>query len=498
MQIKTNRMSRASGGPPFLRHPGASTVQEDRFLFDKTMHLLLVLVSLPRFLRMNSPFRSSIILLFIFFFLRPILSLSLSVNTSRVLSELQTLATHNDLTPPSVQRILFTPSDLSARSYLRTLLAESNLTLHEDALGNLFAVWRGSSPSRTGAIATGSHIDAIPYSGMYDGTLGVLGGLEAIRALQASGFAPVRDVHLIMFTAEEPTRFGIGCLGSRALTAALSPAEMTILTDGDGVTLEEARARAGFTGELGSVVLADDTYSAFVELHIEQADSLERAARNIGAVTAIAAPAQAEVRFDGPGGHAGALPMAERADPGLAAAELAVKVEKAALDAHSTYAVATTGRFEVFPGAVNSIPRVARLGLDVRDIDLVRRDGMLKRVREAAMGIAEQRGVSVEFNVTNADPPAQCEERIVGAVELAAKESGLSVERLVSRAYHDALFMAKRFPTGMIFVPCRGGVSHRPDEFVELDDVRNGVLVLAKTIAVLAGNAMNDEGRDEL
>lgn len=447
---------------------------------------------------MHSPFRSLVILLSIFFFFRPVLSLSLSINTPRVLSELQRLATHNDLTPPSVQRILYTRSDLSARSYLRALLSVSNLTLHEDALGNLFGVWRGSSSSRAGAIATGSHIDAIPHSGMYDGTLGVLGGLEAIRALQASGFAPVRDVHLIIFTSEEPTRFGIGCLGSRALAAELSPAELATLTDVDGVTLDDARTRAGFTGELGGVVLADDSYSAFVELHIEQADSLERAATNIGAVSAIAAPAQAEVRFAGPGGHAGALSMAERADAGLAGAELSLEVEKAALDADSTYAVATTGRFEVFPGAVNSVSRVARLGIDVRDIDLARRDGMLKRVREAATRIAEERGISVEFNVTNADPPVQCEERIVNAIELAAKESGLSVVRLVSRAYHDALFMAKKFPTGMIFVPCTGGVSHRPDEFVEPDDVYNGVLVLAKTISALAGNAMNDEGRDEL
>ncbi|CDF39769.1 unnamed protein product [Chondrus crispus] len=386
------------------------------------------------------------------------------INLERVLSELKTLATHSDLTPPAVQRVVYTSSDLSARTYLQRIISEANLAIHEDVVGNLFAVWRGSSSSQSRAVATGSHIDAIPHSGMYDGVLGVLGGLEAIRSLKEAGFTPSRDVHLIMFTSEEPTRFGIGCLGSRVLSAELPHEYMYKLVDSNGTTLDEARKAAGFTKELSEAILPDDTYSAFVELHIEQADSLERSSTHIGAVTSIAAPAQAAVRFSGSGGHAGALPMAERHDPGLAGAELALEVEKAALDGQSNYSVATTGRFEVFPGAVNSVPRTATLELDVRNVELEERNEMLTRIRDSATKIAERRGVRLEFNVTNADAPADCNKHIVEMVAQAAQESGLSYSRLVSRAYHDSLFMARKFPTGMIFVPCRGGVSHRPDD----------------------------------
>lgn len=426
-------------------------------------------------------------------------SVQLFVNTTRLLSEIHELATHNDLQPPSVQRILYTSSDLSARVYLRSLFASANLAVRVDALGNHFAVWEGSQSTRGGAVGTGSHIDAIPHSGMYDGVLGVLGAIEAVRALKRAGFKPVRDVHVIAFTSEEPTRFGLGCLGSRVLSGSLDAFTVARLKDTDGVSVDKARTEAGFEGTIETVVLPDDAYAAFIELHIEQADKLELEKLDIGAVTAIAAPAQVEVRFTGSGGHAGALPMAERNDASLAGAELALEVERAALDAGSNFAVATTGKFEVFPGAVNSVPRLAQLGIDVRDIDPVRRDGVLERLEEAAIRISRNRGVLVDFKVVNADAPAQCSEWIVKVIQRAASDSKLKMTRLVSRAYHDALFMARKFPTGMIFVPCRGGISHRPEEHVSTKDIENGVLTLAKSIAELAGSASQKySDRDEL
>lgn len=191
--------------------------------------------------------------------------------------------------------------------------------------------------------------------------------------------------------------------------------------------------------------------------------------------------------------------MAERHDPGLAAAELSLEVEKAALEGQSAYAVATTGRFEVFPGAVNSVPRSATLGIDVRNVDLQERNDMLSHIQDTATKIAMTRGVSLEFNITNADAPAECAGHVVKKIIEAAQEAKLSVSRLVSRAYHDALFMARKFPTGMIFVPCRAGVSHRPDEYVEPSDIRNGILVLAKVIANLtASTGLDDVVQDEL
>lgn len=419
-------------------------------------------------------------------------SLDITINTTRLISTIKTLATHNDLTPPSVQRVIYTDSDLSARIYVQQLLSSAGLSIQEDPLGNTFAVWDGTTSLPP--IATGSHIDAIPHSGMYDGTLGVLGAIEAIRSLQAAGFQPKRDVHIIIFTSEEPTRFGIGCLGSRVLSGVLEPEDASALTDANGITLEEARNAAGFYGTLEVVPLIDNEYDAFVEMHIEQADSLERAGIDIGAVTAIAAPSQMKVKYSGPGGHAGSLVMALRHDPLLAAAELAIEVERVALTGGSESSVATVGEMKVFPGAVNSVPREVEMGIDVRDVDQARVDSMIERIKKAAGKIGREREVKVSVDLVNADSSVTCNETIVQAIEGAARAGGLSVKRIFSRAYHDALFMGKKIPIGMIFVPCRGGVSHRPDEYVSERDLENGVRTLAYTLATLAGS----EGRFEV
>ena len=178
--------------------------------------------------------------------------------STQLTNELDHLATYTDTPAPSVMRVIFTPTDLAARTYVKSLCAEAGLEIREDAVGNTFARWTGQDPYLA-AIATGSHIDAIPHAGMYDGTVGVLGGLEAIRALQRTGVRPKRSIDLILFTSEEPTRFGIGCLGSRLLCGRLDATAGSRLTGQDGLTLNEARHSAGFIGDLESVRLAQAT-----------------------------------------------------------------------------------------------------------------------------------------------------------------------------------------------------------------------------------------------
>src|SRR5258707_9023063 len=203
-------------------------------------------------------------------------------------AEIETLAAISDAEPPAVTRIVFTPTDLKARARMISLCEEAGLTVRQDAIGNIFARWNGSDPAAP-AVGTGSHIDAIPNAGKYDGVVGVLGGLEAIRALQRSGFHPKNSVELLMFTSEEPTRFGIGCLGSRLLSGSLSPEAARKLTDSDGELLDGVRQKAGLRGELEDVELPNGYYKAFVELHIEQGPVLERERIPLGIVTKIAA-----------------------------------------------------------------------------------------------------------------------------------------------------------------------------------------------------------------
>jgi len=408
------------------------------------------------------------------------------VQIETLMEELETLANISEADPPVVTRVVFSEADLRARVQVKELCLEAGLSIREDAVGNTFIRWEGSEPSLA-PVATGSHIDAIPNAGAYDGVVGVLGGLEAIRSLQRAGYQPRRPIELIVLTSEEPTRFGIGCLGSRMMGGVLTPEQAHTLLDKNGHDLEELRTRAGFHGELESVPLAPGHFHAFVELHIEQGALLEREDLDIGIVTHIAAPASLKVEIVGEGGHAGAMLMADRHDALCAAAELILALESAARSTGVIDSVATVGICEVFPGAVNSVPSKVRLETDIRDTDGDRRDAVIAQLKSAAEEIEVRRGVRIGFQTVNADPPAACHPAILDAIVKAVGDSGLSGRRMVSRAYHDSLFVARIAPVAMIFIPCHDGVSHRPDEYASPEWIAGGVEVLARTLAELAG-----------
>lgn len=414
--------------------------------------------------------------------------LTIAVDQDRFAGELEELARFSDAKPPAVTRVLFTEPDLKARAFLKARFAAAGLTLREDPAGNLFARWPGDQPDLP-AVGTGSHTDAIPCAGRFDGTVGVLGALEAIRALQAAGWRPQRSIEIVMFTSEEPTRFGIGCLGSRLLSGSMAPETAAALKDADGQTFDEVRRGAGCTGDLRGVKLPPDYFAAFVELHIEQGPILEQEGLPIGAVTAIAAPAALRVHLEGEGGHAGAVLMPQRRDALCAAAEVILEVEAAARSSGSPDTVATTGVCRVQPGAINSIPSRVTLEIDVRDIDLDSRDRVMAQIRRAVAQVAGRRAVQARLELLNADPPARAGDRVLEAIQTACQELGLPCKLIVSRAYHDSLFMARLCPTGMIFIPCRGGVSHRPDEYSPPEAIARGAEVLALTLAGLARNA---------
>ena len=407
------------------------------------------------------------------------------IEEERLTRELDALSALSDAPAPAVTRVVFTEADRRARAYLKSLFADASLAVREDAVGNTFARWTGTEPALP-AVATGSHVDAIPNAGRYDGTVGVLGALEAIRALARTGFRPVRSIELVLFTSEEPTRFGIGCLGSRFLAGVLDASAGERLKGTDGRSLNESRTDAGLHGSLSSVRLQEGTYSAFVELHIEQGPLLERSGAAIGVVTAIAAPASLRIVVEGEGGHAGAVLMPDRRDAFLAAAEIALAVEAAARSTGSRDTVATVGVCDVFPGAVNSVPSRTRLEVDVRDIDGDRRDSVLERIATACDETAARRRVRVKIEPLNADPPALCAPQVIDAITAACVGRALSHMPIISRAYHDSLFMSRIAPSGMVFIPCRGGISHRPDEFASPDAIAAGTAVLADTLARLS------------
>lgn len=415
---------------------------------------------------------------------------SLSVDAQSLQNQIDELSRLSDSPAPSVTRILYTEKDVLARRFIKNLMGLSGLSVREDAVGNIFGRWEGLQPELA-AVATGSHIDAIPYSGKYDGVVGVLGAIEAINVLKRSGFKPKRSLEVILFTSEEPTRFGISCLGSRLLAGseALANALKTTV-DSQNISFFDAARSAGYANDqddLSSVFLKKGTYSAFVELHIEQGPILEEEGISIGIVTAIAAPASIRVEFEGNGGHAGAVLMPKRNDAGLAAAELALAVERHVLESGSIDSVGTVGILELHPGAINSIPSKSHIEIDTRDIDEERRNIIIEKIRQSANTIAINRGVRLsEFKIINQDPPALSEKSIIEAMEASSKELNLTHKLMISRAYHDSLFMARVSPMGMIFIPCYKGYSHKPEEFSSVDDISNGVKVLALTLAKLS------------
>jgi ureidoglycolate amidohydrolase len=411
--------------------------------------------------------------------------MKIEVDGPKLISEIEALAAISDAEPPAVTRIVFTPTDLKARAWMKARCEEAGLVLRVDAVGNIFARWTGSDPSAP-PVGTGSHIDAIPNAGKYDGVVGVLGGIEAIRAVQRIGFRPRHSIELLVFTSEEPTRFGIGCLGSRMLAGTLSAEAARELKDGDGATLDEVRKRAGLRGELETVKLPGGYYKAFVELHIEQGPQLERQRIPLGVVTGIAAPASLRTLIEGSGGHAGGVLMLDRRDALCAAAELILAIESAARTSGAADTVATVGICEVFPAAVNSIPSRVRLSVDVRDADLERRDGIVRAIENAGQSIAGQRQVSIHSELLNADAPAICAPVVVEALSESCRKHNRNFLPMVSRAYHDSLFMSRIAPTGMLFIPCRNGYSHRPDEYASPEDIARGTVVLAETLAALA------------
>jgi N-carbamoyl-L-amino-acid hydrolase len=270
------------------------------------------------------------------------------------------------------------------------------------------------------------------------------------------------------------------------LAGAISLEKTRSLRDGDGRSLEELRASAGCTGELETVKLSPGCYHAFVELHIEQGPLLERAGVPIGIVEKIAGPSSYRVVVEGEGGHAGAVLMPDRHDACLAAAEIALAVERAAKHSGSPDTVGTTGVFRVEPGAVNSVPFRASLEIDLRDTDPAARERALSEIRRSAEETCARRGCKLTFTEVNADPPANGDAETIAIAEQVCGELNLRSQRIVSRAYHDSLFMARVCPTTMLFIPCRNGWSHRPDEYASPEHIADGVEVLAHTLARLA------------
>ena len=405
---------------------------------------------------------------------------------SRLDETIAELAAYND-DPDSggMTREVYTPTYAAALDRVAGWMEELGLAVRLDAVGNLFARWEGAEPGAA-RVLTGSHVDTTLNAGRYDGVVGVLGAIEAVRRLQVDGVAPRRPVELVAWAGEEP-RFGTGCVGSRAAAGALARADLDALRDRGGVSMAAALREAGFDPDrLGDARLDPASVYALVELHIEQGAVLESSGDEIGVVTAIAAPHDFTLVLGGAATHAGATPMRLRRDALTGAAEIVLAVERIARASASGTTVGTVGVVRARPGAINVVPGDVELDVDVRDSDAAARRAVVDEILACAADVTARRGLELGVVPIVEDVPVGCSPEVIAAVEAAAAEAGARARRMISGAYHDAMILGARVPIGMVFVPSAGGISHHPDEFTASEDLERGVRVLAGTLARLA------------
>ena len=381
-----------------------------------------------------------------------------------------------------------TEADRRARERLVDRLEDAGMEVRVDAVGNIVGRWTPESADPDAApVAAGSHLDSVPWGGIFDGPLGVYAALEAVRAMQDANLAPERPIEVVSFTEEEGGRFDVGLLGSSVAAGTRPRTDALALTDSDGTTVDEALSSIGFRGE---DVLDASEWDAWLELHIEQDTRLERAGRQVGVVDAIAGIANCRVEVEGEANHAGATPMGERQDALAAAAELVLDVEAAATEVvaeESETAVGTVGKLDVTPNAKNVVPGAVRTILDVRDVDYDAMCSIVEAARESAERLAEERPVRTEFDRYRDQRPSVMSDRCVTALNEAADDAGVSRTELYSSALHDTANVAEVTDAAMLFAPSRDGISHNPLEWSDWGDCTSATRTLAGAMATLAG-----------
>lgn len=360
-----------------------------------------------------------------------------------------------------------------------------------DAFGNTIAVKPGRRPGP--AVGLGSHLDSVPNGGNFDGVAGVLTALEVIRAFNDDGVLLEHPLKLVIFAAEEGARFGTPCLGSRAAFGHLSANVVQTLSDRDGATLEHALAEMGFDP---SLVLERQTWTedlaAFLELHIEQGRVLEDAGEDIGVVDWIAGNRRLRMILEGQSDHSGATPMSLRRDALLGGAEVALYAEEQARRCHGV--VATTGEFTVHPNTLTAVPGRIELGIDVRSADVVLQSRMAAKIEEAARATCDGRNLGLHVERVSDSAPTMLPVWLQRSLTAASRAVTGRSRIMTSGAGHDSQIVARTVPAGMIFIPCRAGVSHDPAEYASEAHLLLGTEVLSKAIIDLDDSLANAHG----
>ncbi len=380
-----------------------------------------------------------------------------------------------------------TEADRRCRERFVDRLEAAGLDVRVDRVGNIVGryVPPGADPMAP-AVASGSHLDSVPRGGIFDGPLGVYGALEAVRAIDASGCELARPIEVVSFTDEEGHKFGDSLIGSAVATGSMTPEEALALTDDTGETMREGLERIGFAGD---GVLDARAWEAMLEVHVEQGTRLERAGVPAGIVTGISGQTRCRIEITGETDHAGVTGMDERTDALAATATLVSGIEALArrIDTERGTTVATVGKLEAEPGAINVIPGRARFTVDIRDTALEPIERILEAIETKLEALEAERGVETVLDRLYTVDPVPMADSCQDAFAEAAGEAGIGSRSIHSGAGHDAMLVASVTDAGMLFVPSRDGRSHSPLEWTDWDDCTDGIRLLTGALTRLAG-----------
>jgi allantoate deiminase len=402
--------------------------------------------------------------------------MSPSPAAARIMQRLDALATLTS-DPPRLTRVFLSKEHRQANEWVAAWMTEAGMRAHVDAIGNITARLEGNARGLP-ALMLGSHLDTVRDAGRFDGMLGVVSAIECAHQIGA-GVLPFA-LEIVGFGDEEGVRFGSTLLGSRAIAGTL---DLRVLdtTDHDGVSMADALRAFGLDPSgVAAASRRREELLAYVELHIEQGPVLERAGAAVGCVTSINGATRLQVILQGMAGHAGTVPMAARQDALAAAAEVILAVERRA--SQDEHLVATVGRIEALPGAVNVIPGECRFTIDVRAPEDARRGAAVADIRAAVTEIGARRTVRSDITVMHDSAASPCSPWLMQQIDRAIAAQGASPQRLPSGAGHDAMAMAAIADIGMIFVRCAGGISHHPAESISVEDAQSGFETLCRFV----------------
>lgn len=408
---------------------------------------------------------------------------NLSINLDRLLSRLQALGQIGALEGGGVCRLALSDEDKQGRDLVIRWMRELGLSVTIDRIGNVVGVRPGREPGPP--VMAGSHIDTVRTGGLYDGSLGVLAGLEVIQTLNEAEITTTRPLAVAFFTNEEGSRFAPDMMGSLVFQGGMSVEEALRTVGIDGTTVEENLNRIGYAGE---APCGDPKVHAYVELHVEQGPVLEEEGVVIGAVEGVQGISWTEVLVEGVSNHAGTTPMRLRHDAGYIAGATIAFVRDLALRLGGDQ-VATVGSIEFTPNLVNVIPEQARFTVDLRNTDEERLQAAESELATFLDNLAKSEGVKISRRSLARFEPVAFDPSMVERVERIARDLGYSVRRMPSGAGHDAQILARVCPTSMIFVPSVGGISHNVTEFTHPEHIEAGANVLLRTLLELADAA---------